>query len=297
MSRNKSFRYRLTPLVLGSFLGLLLWHCDLQSSLFSRDNLVAWCIVPYDAKARGPAERAEMLQELGITMLAYDWRKKHIPTFDEEWNALNERGIKLQAFWMVSGRDAANDTDVQAVFDFLERNAIKTQLWLLIWEWPGFDSLKQTEKVVAMAEPVAYIADRAASLGCTVGLYNHRRWFGEPENQLAILSHLNRSNIGLVYNFHHGVEHHKRFPEFFPRIKPHLMAINVAGIRSDDDKHAVGIGEGNVEQHMIRIILESGYDGPIGIINHDENRDAKEGLRSEIEGLRRVLKQIEDAPH
>ncbi len=292
MLLKKSFLARLLPFALGPLIGLLLLQCHSPASIFSRNNLVAWCIVPYDAKARGPAERAEMLQELGITMLAYDWRKKHIPTFDEEWKALNERGIKLQAFWMVSGRDAANDGDVEAVFDFLERNDIKTQLWLLIWEWPGFDSLEQEEKVIAMAEPIGYIADRAASLGCSVGLYNHRRWYGEPENQLALLSYLNKPNIGIVYNFHHGVEHHERFPKFFPKIKPHLMAINIAGIRSDDKENAVGVGQGDREQHMIRIILESGYDGPIGIINHDENRDAKEALLSEIDGLQQVLTQL-----
>ena len=29
--------------------------------LFDKHNLVAWCIVPFDAKNRGPSERAEML--------------------------------------------------------------------------------------------------------------------------------------------------------------------------------------------------------------------------------------------
>jgi hypothetical protein len=28
-----------------------------RENLFARDNLVAWCIVPFDAKKRGPAER------------------------------------------------------------------------------------------------------------------------------------------------------------------------------------------------------------------------------------------------
>jgi len=32
---------------------------------FDRQNFVAWCIVPYDAKKRSPADRAEMLVRLG----------------------------------------------------------------------------------------------------------------------------------------------------------------------------------------------------------------------------------------
>lgn len=286
----------LIPNLLFITLGLTLFFvfmgCETRKSIFSTDNLVAWCIVPFDAKERGPVERAQMLKELGITRLAYDWREEHIPTFDEEWKALNEHNIKLQAFWMVAGQDPANDNNVQAVFDFLERNKVSTELWLLIWEWPGFDSLSQDEKVRMMAASIEYIADRAAALDCTVGLYNHRKWFGEPENQLAILKYLDRPNIGIVYNFHHAVEHHERFPEFFPRIKPHLMAVNVAGIRAADRKNFYGVGEGDTETEMLRMVLESEYDGPIGIINHDENRDAREGLVKEMTNLQRLASEL-----
>lgn len=280
-------------LILGLFSVVLLWGCEPRHSLFSRENLVAWCIVPFDAEGRGPMERAQMLQELGITMLAYDWREKDIPSFDEEWKALRDHGIKLQAFWMVSGRDPIADNNVQVVFDFLRRNGVKTQLWLFVREEEGFDSLSQDEKVRVMAAPVAYIADQAEALGCTVGLYNHRRWFGEPENQLAIIDYLDRSNVGIVYNFHHAVEHHARFAEFFPKIQPYLMAVNVAGIRADDHQRFYDVGDGDVEQEMIRTVLESGYEGPIGIINHDEHRDAREGLLSAIRGLDRVLNRLD----
>ena len=46
----------------------------------SRDNLIAWCIVPFDSKKRGPEDRAAMLQKLGFKHFAYDWRGEHIPT-------------------------------------------------------------------------------------------------------------------------------------------------------------------------------------------------------------------------
>src|SRR5213075_39483 len=50
-----------------------------KGGVFSRDNLVAWCIVPFDAKHRGPKDRADMLVRLGIKRVAYDWRDQHIP--------------------------------------------------------------------------------------------------------------------------------------------------------------------------------------------------------------------------
>ena len=54
------------------------------SGLFARDNLVAWCIVPFDSKKRGPVERVAMLERLGFRRYAYDWRAEHLPTFDAE---------------------------------------------------------------------------------------------------------------------------------------------------------------------------------------------------------------------
>ena len=33
-----------------------------KTDVLRRENLVAWCIVPFDAKKRGPAERAAMLK-------------------------------------------------------------------------------------------------------------------------------------------------------------------------------------------------------------------------------------------
>ena len=53
-------------------------------SSFDRDKLVAWCIVPFDAKKRKPAERVEMLKELGLKRVAYDWRAEHVVEFEEE---------------------------------------------------------------------------------------------------------------------------------------------------------------------------------------------------------------------
>ena len=62
--------------VLAALLGRSAFAADL--SLLSRTNLVAWCIVPFDAKKRGPEGRGEMLERLGLQRVAYDWREEHI---------------------------------------------------------------------------------------------------------------------------------------------------------------------------------------------------------------------------
>ncbi len=67
--------------------------------IFRQDNLVAWCVVPFDAKARSPVDRAAMLKRLRFTKLAYDWREKHVAEFEEEINQLKNHDIEFFAFW------------------------------------------------------------------------------------------------------------------------------------------------------------------------------------------------------
>src|SRR5688500_7115328 len=96
--------------------------------IFDRSNLVAWCIVPFDAKKRGPEDRAEMLARLGFRKFAYDWRAEHIPQFDAEIAALRKRNIEMSAFWF----PATTGGHGRKILDFLKRNNVKTQLWVML---------------------------------------------------------------------------------------------------------------------------------------------------------------------
>ncbi|WP_255157833.1 sugar phosphate isomerase/epimerase [Siphonobacter sp. BAB-5385] len=235
-----------------------------------------------------------MLNQLGITKLAYDWREKHIPTFDEEFEACRKHNIKFEAFWLYSGPNPEEDKGLQAVFEVLKRQKAKMQIWCMIGGIKGLDAMSEEEKIKAVARPVQYIADRAAELGCTVGLYNHGGWFGEPENQLKIIEYLKKPNLGIVYNFHHAEEHIERFPVFFPKMLPHLMALNLAGLKKGNPVKVVPIGQGDAEAGMMRIVQQSKYRGPIGIINEDTAPDAEVGLRLNMDGLQKILKSWGD---
>ena len=262
-----------------------------RQKIFAKNNIVAWCIVPFDSKNRGPEERAVMLNELGITKLAYDWREKHIAEFDAELAALKKHHIRLQAFWMLSGTHPQNDKNLQAAFDFLKRNKVKTQIWYMFVHPKNFDRLTQQQKLDIAVKAVRYVAQRAAAIGCRLGLYNHEGWYGEPENQLAILKELNDPNVGMVYNFNHAQQHTERFAEFFPDILPHLIALNLAGLKKGD-QHIYPIGEGDSEKEMIRTVRKSSFKGPIGIINEDTDPDAETGLKMNMAGLKSILRQI-----
>jgi hypothetical protein len=260
---------------------------------FSKDNLVAWCIVPFDVMKRSPEERAQMLERLGLTRLAYDWREEHVSSFNDELDALERHHITLQAFWMPYGPDPAHSSHYQTILSLLERRHVKTQLW---WSFgsddTALDRLSESGKVALVGAMVRQLADDAARLGCTVGLYNHNGWFGEPENELAILNYVNRPNVGIVYNFNHAENQIDRFPDFFPKLLPHLIALNIAGLQSGPPGKVVPVGRGDGEQEMIRVIGQSGFAGPVGIINEDTDPDAERGLAMNIEGLKTILENL-----
>src|SRR5271154_5772593 len=92
---------------------------EAATRLYARDNLIAWCIVPFDSKKRSPEERAAMLQKLGFKHFAYDWRGEHIPTFDAEVVALQRHGVALDAFWVAPGE---LNRESKIILDVLKRH-------------------------------------------------------------------------------------------------------------------------------------------------------------------------------
>ena len=68
--------------------------------LFKPDNLIAWCIVPFDSKHRSPKERVDMLTQLGFSKYAYDWRHEHLASLPEEIKIARQSNISITAVWM-----------------------------------------------------------------------------------------------------------------------------------------------------------------------------------------------------
>jgi sugar phosphate isomerase/epimerase len=248
------------------------------SGLFARENLVAWCIVPFDAKKRGPKERVEMLQRLGITRVAYDWRANHVPQWDEEMERYNKAGIELVGFWDF------ND----AALELMKRHKIKTQFWVMM----AAQGKDQTEMVETAARQIEGIARKAGQAGCTVALYNHGGWGGEPENQIAVIELLRTRgirNVGICYNLHHAHHRMKDFAAVLKNILPYLWCLNLNGMKQGAD--ILPIGQGEDDLGILKTIVQSGYRGPIGILNH-RDIDAEEGLKQNIEGLKKLAKQL-----
>ncbi len=295
MKSNRTFRCLTVAASL--FLCCLPAAQSADYQLFARTNLMAWCIVPFDAKKRGPEERAAMMEKLGFKHFAYDYRAEHIPQFDAEIAACRKHGVGLDAWWFPT---SMND-EARLILDVLKRNNVKAQLWVTGGGNPTKTPEEQRARVEAEAKRIRAIAEAAAPIGCTVALYNHGAWFGEPENQIQIIELLKQqgvTNVGIVYNQHHGHEHLDRFAALLQAMKPHLLVLNLNGMTRGGDrigKKILPLGQGDLDVSMLKAIRDSGWRGPIGILNHTDE-DAEARLRDNLDGLDWLLPQLDGKP-
>ena len=101
--------------------------------------------------------------------------------------------------------------------------------------------------------------------------------------------------MGIVYNFHHGHEHMKSFEAHLHQMKDFLHCLNINGMDDADvvssgQNKILPIGDGKHERRMMKLVRDSGYQGRIGILDHRNELDAEESLKSNLNGLHKLLK-------
>lgn len=260
--------------------------------VFEKENLVAWCIVPFDANERSPEQRADMLVELGLTKMAYDYRDKHVPSFPEEFKAMKEHNIEMSAVWLwldPMGDDILGDMG-RAILQATEESGTHTEVWVSFPE-EVFANLSDDEAVAKGVEILSFVLEKVESMGCTMALYNHGAWFGEPENQVKIVQAMASEKVKLVYNFHHAHLQVEQFSELLDLMLPYLSCINLNGMRVEGPK-IMTLGEGDRELEMMKIIVASGYNGSIGILGHTDGEDIKPVLERNLAGLEKLREQL-----
>ena len=186
---------------------------------FAKDQLVAWCIVPFDAAKRGPAARAEMLKRLGIKRVAYDWRAQHVKEFEEEILQYKKHGLEFFAFWSVH----------EEAFALFEKYKLHPQIWRTV---PSPKADSQEARVEAAAKALLPLVERTKKLGCKLGLYNHGGWGGEPANLVAVCT----CKHTRLHKHHHGHAKHVGMKPYLQPASRSLGHIEAAMISN------VGIG-------------------------------------------------------
>jgi hypothetical protein len=258
------------------------------AKLFERDNLVAWCIVPFDGKQRTPEQRADMLGRLGIKHFAYDHRPQHHPTFERELLALKKHGIDLLSIISPSPQMLA----------LLEKHNLKPQVWAVFPAAPASVTVFE-ERVKFSVDGILPLVEKTRQMGCQLGLYGHGGWSGHPDNMVAVAKCLREEHgaghVGIVYNLHWAHNVLDRFPSVLEILKPYLICLNLNGMTKNGPavgKMILPLAQGELDLTLLTQIRDSGYAGPIGILNHS-NEDAELRLQDNLDGLNWLAAQLE----
>jgi sugar phosphate isomerase/epimerase len=229
-----------------------------------------------------------MLKRLGFSQYVWDWRDEHLADLKEEIRLARENDIRMRAVWIWVDRNHVSVGNLGAanrfIFDTFAGAKLPTEYWVGFHE-NFFDGLDDEECVRQAAEMVGYLRDEAARSGGTVALYNHGGWFGEPDNEIKIIKAVGDPSVGMVFNFHHAHPMIDEFPDLLPRMLPYLRAININGMDPEGPK-IILVGQGTHEAEMIRLVLNSGYDGPIGVLGHVDDADVEKILEENLAGLK-----------
>jgi hypothetical protein len=274
-----------------SVLALVATGAQAASSLWDHGNLVACVVNHFDANKRDPEQTAQMFNRLGITKLSYNWREPDVANFDTEIETMQKHRVHIQA-WILYGSGNAH---TQLILDTFKRHHIHPQLWI---EESGQSKKpediqttpeQQRQRVKDEADKVEAVAKLATPYGVQVVLYNHNGWLGMEDNQIAVIDELKTRgarNVGMVYNFTHARdENHddsKVFATLWPKMKPHVVEVNLTGMNMDP--HVLYPSQGDGELEMMRIIQQSGWHGPVGI-TAEKGGDAEVTLKNYIIGV------------
>ncbi len=261
-------------------------------SIYQTDNLVAWCVVPFDSMNRGPAERVKMLADLGFKKFAYDWREKHLPSFPQEVELLEQQQIELlSVWWWVDGHgDQLLNEGNEQLLHYLDSLNIRCDIWMSFSD-DFFQGLDDAQKLERAVESLKKLHQKAADAGCNLMLYNHGSWFGDPRNQVRIIEESGLSDVGIIYNFHHAHQQIEEFPEILEAMLPYLNTVNINGMNKGGPK-TLTVGQGESEKEMLRMLAASGFKGHVGIIGHIEQEDVKVVLERNIKGLQQVASEL-----
>lgn len=280
---------RLPLLIL--LISMLILSCSSkQESIIDMSDVYPWCIVAFDSLQRSPSDRIEMLKVLGFDSYAYDCDIKYLDGMEEELALAKENDIEVTAVWLWLNpkRDSLGKLSPrnQRIFDIVSRSDHKPAFWIS-FSPDFFKKRSHAESIQYSSEMIHYVHMKAAEIGCDVQIYNHKGWFGDPDNMVEIIKSLPDLNLKMVYNFHHALQDLGDYQRVIKMISPHLASVNINGMRKDGPK-ILTVGEGDYERRMIQELKANGFEGPWGILGHIKEEDVRVVLERNIAGLKKL---------
>lgn len=254
-----------------------------SQDLYGQENLHAWLAMFEDSVPRTPEERARMISGLGFKKAGFEAFDRYVPIFEEQVDAYGRHGVELLSVLLFIRTETPSlEKSVQSILEVVHRRGWRPQIWAA-FPRGHVDKLPVSDRLPICVKAFSNLAEATA---CPVSLYNYGGWFGETDVQLAIIRGASRP-IGTVFNFHRGHAHIPRFAETIEKLKPHLRAVNLNGMKHPGPL-IFPLGQGDHDLALLRQLRDSGWRGPIGLIDHRPGVDAERALRENLAGLSRL---------
>jgi len=259
--------------------------------LFSSSNLHAWAFMTFDDQTI--EERVQMIKRLGFKRVGFEGHARLMDKFEPYLLAYQKEDIEIiSSYLQIESLEPMKEEHIKLFFEVVKKHGVTPELWVainkkMIEQYPIEERHEVAKKIIRE------LAVQAKRHGCRIALYNHGGWIGDPENQLALIEALSMEKklppVGMVFNFHHAHPYFDRFERVFPKMVPHLYALNLNGMKRGGPK-IITLGKGKEEKRMLDVVYASGYRGPIGLIDHNKKVRSEISLRASLKGLAAIVK-------
>ncbi|MBK1879011.1 sugar phosphate isomerase/epimerase family protein [Pelagicoccus mobilis] len=242
-------------------------------------------------EAEGSAELVSGLGYSGIAVHARgDAGRERLDTY-HEWSRRSEGDFKVEAAFMSHRFDRVglSDTELKAAIDRMEGNGGRVWVWLRDAKPDG----RFTAKV--LEDFIVGIADYAQTKGVEVVIYPHYdTFFDTTDDALDFLEKVDHPSLSTAINLCHELIADKGdvLEQTFERAKGRISAIMISGALTEVDRSSAKGKSGSTILSLdesvydlrpyMRLIKESGFEGPIAFINFNLQNPADHLERSMI---------------
>ncbi|MHB1936407.1 MAG: TIM barrel protein [Acidobacteriaceae bacterium] len=237
---------------------------------------------------------AAIAKEVGFDGISFDGAE----LLRERLKALDEHG--LQFFCLYLGVEVGGpQVEYEPGFDdaIAELKGRNTIVWLTI---RGNGPQAEDQAVQAARR----VSDLAAASNLRVALYPHYGFYVQDINDaLRISEKANRSNLGVTFNLSHELRSGaavdpQSVTSLLRTALPRLYAVSINGAdgSGDWDRLIQPLDRGSVNvAELVRILVDNGYRGPIGLQCYGIKGDPKIILQRSMTAWRRISVQVSDS--
>lgn len=250
-----------------------------------------------DANHQTYDSQAKMLKELGYA----GWGPSAMENVPEMLKALDAQGLKMFAIYVMANVDLD-----KGQYDPKLKDAIAALKGRETFVWLGLQGTKYKsasqegdDRAVAIIDEVAGMAEKA---GVRVALYPHVNFYAARlDDAVRLAGKVKHRNVGVTFNLCHWLktDHEKDPGRVLKLARPHLVlvTINGADFEGEWDRLIQPLGRGKFDVYgLLKMLRQSGYDGPIGFQGYGIKGDVNENLRETMKAWQsyrdRLAKEI-----